>query len=220
MSAIEAPFITAAGETKGTVELPASLFSGQESRHVLYDVLVALRANQRRGTSDTKTRAEVSGGGRKPWKQKHTGNARSGSNRSPLWRKGGIIFGPHPRSYRIDIPAEKRKAALLTGLAEKGRSASVRVLETIPDTGGKTGPAVKFLAKAAPEGSILLIVDKMSEPLSRAVRNIARLEVSGAQEVNAWTVLSANNVLFTQAGLRAMSERFEKRKNGESASNH
>src|SRR5580704_1721385 len=98
---MEVTLFSTTGEAKGKVELPAGIFGQEGSKRVLQEVIVAYQANQRRGTSDTKTRAEVSGGGRKPWRQKGTGNARSGSNRSPLWRKGGITFGPHPRSYYV-----------------------------------------------------------------------------------------------------------------------
>src|SRR5436853_5148526 len=98
------------------MDLPDSFSSFAGSRRVLHEAIIALQGNQRRGTSDTKSRGEVTGGGHKPWKQKGTGNARAGSIRSPLWRKGGIIFGPHPRSYRVDLPASKKLMALQTAL--------------------------------------------------------------------------------------------------------
>src|SRR4051812_6586091 len=126
---MEASLISKTGESKGKTELPASVFGLEGSKRVLHEVITAYQANQRRGTSNTKTRGEVSGGGRKPWKQKGTGNARSGSNRSPLWRKGGIIFGPHPRSYRIDVGGEKRRFALSTALTLKAQDQALVVLE-------------------------------------------------------------------------------------------
>src|SRR5262249_29422471 len=146
---MEATLIKNTGDAQGKIELPESLFSLEGSRRILQEVVIALQANQRRGTSNTKTRSDVSGGGRKPWRQKGTGNARSGSNRSPLWRKGGIIFGPHPRSYRIDVPEAKRRMALATALIEKAKAQDVAVVESLPATEGKTSAAHKFLTKAA-----------------------------------------------------------------------
>src|SRR5690242_12244207 len=120
--AIQAPLFTAAGEAKGQFDLPETLFGSAGSRYVLHEVIVALQRNQRRGTSSTKTRGLVSGGGRKPWKQKGTGNARAGSIRSPLWRKGGIIFGPLPRSYSVHIDETKRHIALMTAMYEQQKA--------------------------------------------------------------------------------------------------
>src|SRR5471032_2956024 len=131
MSAIQAPLFSATGESKGEFELPEAIFAVAGSLRVLQEVIIGLQANQRRGTSCTKTRGLVSGGGRKPWKQKGTGNARSGSNRSPLWRKGGIIFGPLPRSYRTDLDQAKRLLALQTALFEKAKASDLSVFESL-----------------------------------------------------------------------------------------
>src|SRR5579863_8273046 len=174
---MEASLITATGEIKGKTELPATVFGREISRRVLQEVLVVLQGNLRRGTSETKTRSNVSGGGRKPWKQKGTGNARSGSNRSPLWRKGGIIFGPHPRSYRVDIHEDKRRLALATALNEKAQGQEIAVVESLPSTEGKTRAAEKFLSQAAPQGRILLVVDKRDDGWARATNNISRLTI-------------------------------------------
>src|ERR1700690_1304779 len=111
MSVLQVPLFSATGEAKGQFDLSEAIFSAPGSRRVLQEVIIALQANQRSGTSSTLTRGLVRGGGRKPWKQKGTGNARSGSIRSPLWRKGGIIFGPLPRSYRQDLAQSSRLLA-------------------------------------------------------------------------------------------------------------
>src|SRR5580765_1908010 len=141
---MEAPFYTASGDAKGNVELPKAIFGQDISKRVLQETLVAYQANQRRGTSDTKTRAEVSGGGHKPWRQKGTGNARSGSNRSPLWRKGGIIFGHRPRSYRMDVTEVKRLPALATALSIKAQAKGSALVESLPEGEGKHSAAGKF----------------------------------------------------------------------------
>src|SRR5512147_520854 len=131
MSALQAPLFSASGDSQGTIDLPGDIFGVAGSRRVLQEAIRALQANRRRGTSMTKTRGVVRGGGHKPWKQKGTGNARSGSIRSPLWRKGGIIFGPQPRSYRIALDQAKRTIALCTALSEKAKASEITVLETL-----------------------------------------------------------------------------------------
>src|SRR5258708_6367926 len=130
MSTLQASLYSNTGEATGKFDLPENLFPPAASRRILHEVVVAYQGNQRRGTSETKTRAHVSGGGRKPWKQKGTGNARSGSNRSPLWRKGGIIFGPHPRSYRIELNGAKKLMALQTALIEKAKASELSVIDS------------------------------------------------------------------------------------------
>src|SRR6185369_6999497 len=129
------------GESKGQFDLSEAIFSPVGSRRVLQEVIIGLQANQRRGTSSTKTRGLVSGGGRKPWKQKGTGNARSGSIRSPLWRGGGIIFGPQPRSYRTDLDQSRRLLALQTALAQKAKASEIGVFESIAFSEPKTKEA-------------------------------------------------------------------------------
>ena len=208
MNRMEAPLFSGTGEAKGSTELPASCFEARGSSFVLHEVLVAFRNNQRRGTSATKTRAHVSGGGHKPWRQKGTGNARAGSIRSPLWRKGGIIFGPHPRSYRVDVDKEKKRLALQAALAEKAKTSAVGILESFPEADGKTGPAEKFLSKTAAAGRVLLVVDKKNNMLVRAVRNVARLRLMDVRELNAWVLMSAHRLLLTQAALQALTLRF------------
>jgi large subunit ribosomal protein L4 len=204
---IEAAFFTASGEAKGKVELPEALFQAPGSRHVLHEAMVAYRGNLRRGTSETKTRSEVTGGGHKPWRQKGTGNARAGTIRSPLWRKGGIIFGPHPRSYRVDLSAEKRVLALKTALAEKAKTEAVGVMESLPTQEGKTRAVAEFLQKIGLSGQILIVVDKKDKTTDRAVRNIPHVRLIDTQELNALSLLNANRLLITQAAIEILSQR-------------
>ncbi len=210
MSSLQVPFYSAAGETKGQFDLPEAIFSPKGSRRVLQEVIIGLQANQRRGTSSTKTRGVVSGGGRKPWKQKGTGNARSGSIRSPLWRKGGIIFGPLPRSYRTELDQAKRLIALQTALSEKAKASELGVFEAITFEEPKTREAQKLLAKAGISGKALVVVDKKDEKLCRAFGNIKRIQILDAAEVNAWQLMAAPRVLFTQAALAALEKRWPK----------
>src|SRR5262245_18161126 len=122
---------SAQGEAKGSVELPASLFDQQVNEHLLYLAVRRYLVNQRQGTSKVKSRVEVSGGGRKPWKQKGTGRARSGSNTSPVWVGGGRAHGPEPRDYRVELPKKQRRLALTSALSLKAREAKVAVLDDL-----------------------------------------------------------------------------------------
>lgn len=204
---LEAALLAASGEVKGKVELPEFIFQGDGSLRVLQETLVAYRRNLRRGTSETKTRGEVRGGGHKPWKQKGTGNARAGTIRSPLWRKGGIIFGPHPRSYRVDLDHRKRLIAFKTALADKAKAADIRVVDSLPGAGGKTRQAAQFLEKAELAGRVLLVVDRKTESPTRAFRNISRVQLADVHEIHAASLLAAHRLIFTQAALQALGQR-------------
>lgn len=210
MDALKATLFSGVGDEKGTIDLPSSVFVSDGSLRVLHEVIVALQANQRRGTSETKTRGNVRGGGRKPWKQKHTGNARSGSIRSPLWRKGGIIFGPHPRSYRIDIDQTKRWSALQTALTEKAKVSALAVMESLKFEKPKSREAKQILTKAGAAKRVLLVVDQRDTVLQRAVGNLCDLHVVIASELNALQVMTSRRIIFTKAGLEALEKRCPK----------
>jgi large subunit ribosomal protein L4 len=210
MSHLQVPFFSATGEPKGQFDLPEAIFSPAGSLRVLQEVIVALQANQRRGTSMTKTRGLVSGGGRKPWKQKGTGNARSGSIRSPLWRKGGIIFGPQPRSYRTDLDQSRRQLALQTALTEKAKALDVGVFEAISFEQSKTKEAQQILSKAGISGRVLLVVDRKDEKVTRAFGNIKDVKLVDAAQVNAWQLMASRKVFFTKAALDEISKRWPK----------
>ena len=210
MSALQAPLFSAKGESKGQFDLPEAIFSPVGSRRVLQEVIVGLQANQRSGTSMTKTRGLVSGGGRKPWKQKGTGNARSGSIRSPLWRKGGIIFGPQPRSYRTEMDQSRRLLALQTALAEKAKSSEIGIFEAIAFDQPKTKEAQQFLAKAGISGKALLVVDKKDAKVSRVFANIGGVQLVDADQVNAWQIMASPKVYFTMVALDTLAKRWPK----------
>ena len=210
MSPLQAPLFSATGESKGQFDLPESIFAVTGSRRVLQEVIIGLQANQRRGTSMTKTRGLVSGGGRKPWKQKGTGNARSGSIRSPLWRKGGIIFGPVPRSHRTDLDQSRRLLALKTALFEKAKASELCIFETIQFEQAKTQEARKVLDKAGISGKILLVVDRKDANVSRAFGNIKNVQLVGAAQLNAWQLIASKKTLFTKAALEELSKRWPK----------
>jgi large subunit ribosomal protein L4 len=208
--ALQAPLFDATGKSQGNVDLSTNIFEAGGSRYVLHEVIVALQRNQRRGTSMTKTRGLVSGGGRKPWKQKGTGNARAGSIRSPLWRKGGIIFGPLPRSHRINIDGVKKESAMLTALSEKAKANEIVVLESLKAEEGKTSSAVQIVYGAGHSPRTLLVVAERQPDVLRATRNINWLETATARELNAWMLMRARKVIFLRTALEALEKRFPK----------
>jgi len=218
MASVQAPLYSAAGEAKGQFDLPEAIFSVAGSRRVLQEVIVGLQANQRQGTSSTKTRGLVSGGGRKPWKQKGTGNARSGSIRSPLWRKGGIIFGPLPRSYRTELDQAKRLVALQTALVEKAKAAELGIFEVIEIAQPKTRDAQALLEKAGVSGRTLLVLDRKDEKLGRAFGNLKDVQIVDVAEVNAWQLMASQKVLLTKAAVEALEKRWPPSRGGGDAS--
>jgi large subunit ribosomal protein L4 len=211
MATIQAPLYSASGDAKGQMDLPEAIFGGEGSLRSLQQVIVGLQANQRQGTSSTKTRGVVSGGGRKPWKQKGTGNARSGSIRSPLWRKGGIIFGPLPRSYRAGLDQARRLLALKTAFAEKAKSSDLGIFEAFQVTEPKTRDAQAVLEKAGITGKrTLFVVDKREAKLERAFANIPNVRIVEAAEVNAWTLMGSRKIFMTKAALDVLEKRWPK----------
>src|SRR2546422_7552064 len=155
---IEAPHYSAAGAKKKSVPLPEALFDGTVNEDVLHRAVITYLANQRQGTSDTKTRSEVSGGNQKPWRQKGTGRARQGSTRAPHWRHGGIVFGPHPRSYRLGIPQKVRQLAKKSALNARAREGALFVVDALEYEKPRTKGLAELLAKlglAARKGRLL-----------------------------------------------------------------
>jgi len=209
MDALQTPFYTAVGEAKGTFDWPKAVLAPSPSLRVLHEAIVAYQANRRQGTSATKTRGMVRGGGRKPWKQKGTGNARSGSIRSPLWRKGGIIFGPMPRSYRQGFSSEKKLIALQTALFEKAQESGLVVIENFAGQ-AKTRDAQKVFAKTAFKGRLLLVLEKPNDPAVRAIRNITQVTCVSAQDVNALQIATSTRTMFTKPAVEALARRFPK----------
>lgn len=190
-----------AGKETGKIELPG-LFETKASPDLLHEVITAYLASQRAGTHSTKTRGEVSGGGAKPWKQKGTGNARAGSNRSPLWRKGGIIFGPRPKDYGVRISKQKRRLTLHMALSEKLKENNIIVLDGLKLEEIKTKKIAEMLKNLNITGSkVLLAVDKTDNKLRLATRNVPGLLLTEAKNINAYEVMWAKKVVFTQGAI-------------------
>ncbi len=204
------------GKEVDTIKLNSSVFDGVQNTDCLYQAVEAYRANQRKGLAATKTRGEVSGGGKKPWKQKGTGRARVGSTRSPLWRHGGVVFGPHPRDFSYEIPQKIKALALKTGLNAKVKENNLIVLDEFKIEAAKTKLAVKVLTnlklfspKPKKENKVLFLTDKLDINLKAALKNISFLTVDLAKDCHVYEVMNNPKLLITKAGLADLTERFK-----------
>ena len=191
------------GKAIGTIPFQAVLPEKMETA-ILWQANKTYLANQRQGTADTKTRSEVSGGGKKPWRQKHTGRARAGSNRSPLWRKGGIVFGPHPRDYHSDLPEKMRRRALAMGLKARLQDQAVLAVEGFDALPAKTKALAQFLKQMKVTGGALLVVEKSDPRLFRISRNLPKVVVKCASDVTSLDLLKFPHVVVTKQALRQL----------------
>lgn len=194
-------------KVKGTVSLPEWIFGLSARNDILHSSVKNFLANQRQGTHATKTKGLVSGGGKKPWKQKHTGRARSGSNRSPLWRGGGTIFGPQPRGYSYKMPREFKKRALGEALSAKLSDGKITVLENIAMEKPKTKEMVEMLKNLGLEGkSVMLVLHEKNENINLSARNIPGVKVAMVKDINPYEILTHDMVLMTTGAAKIISE--------------
>ena len=204
--------LSAQGSEIGEMNLESSVFGVEPNMHVMYLALKRQLNNGRAGTACTKTRAEVSGGGKKPWKQKGTGRARAGSLRSPLFRGGGVIFGPKPRSYETSLPQKARKLALKSAL-----SAKLEAMTIVKDFSEISEPKTKVMAKALKElnatGKILIIADLNAEEnknLVLSARNIASVKLLLPSNLNVKDLVDADTIIATESAINSITERLAK----------
>jgi len=195
------------GEKSGKVELSDSITALKVSPAILHEVVTAYLAGQRAGTHSTLTRAEVSGGGIKPWRQKGTGRARAGSTRSPLWRKGGIIFGPKPRDYRQDLPKKKKQLAFQLALKQLLTDSRLQVVEPVSLKEPKTKLMAAIYKKWQAPTDSFFVVEKLEPNLVRAGRNISSVKLVSAESLNAYDCLRARKVFFTPGALKVLEAR-------------
>ena len=193
-------------EVTGTLPLDEAVFGLAISKPLLHEVIQMQLASERQGTASTKTRAFVSGGGRKPWKQKGTGRARAGSNRSPIWRGGAVIFGPQPRSYAYSITKKKSRKALYTALSSKVQEGALFVVDAWPAGDLKTKTMAAFLKRANLEKQILLIVSDDWERLHRAARNLPRVKQIGLRDMNVYDVIRSDKLMISRDDLVRLQE--------------
>jgi large subunit ribosomal protein L4 len=191
----------------GEIELPSEVFSYSSRPHLVYEVIKAYLAGLRRGTHATKTRSMVSGGGKKPWKQKGTGRSRHGSIRSPLWRHGATTFGPQPRSYAVKVNIKAKKNALKSVLSERLAGGQLHVLESLEIDSHRTKEFLARLAKLGLAGEKVLLVDSFENlNLMLATRNRPELDTADALHVHVYQVLEARQVVFSRRALAQLSE--------------
>jgi large subunit ribosomal protein L4 len=191
----------------GKIALADDVFGVAAKEGVIHNAVVNFLANQRQGTHATRTKGLVSGGGKKPWKQKHTGRARSGSNRSPLWRGGGIVFGPQPRDYSYALPRKARQLALKAALSGKLSDGEITVIDSLTVEKPKTKGMVSLLKGLDLEGkSTLIIVPDYDEAVFLSSRNIPGVTVRRVSELNSYDVASHSRLLMTRGAAEMLSE--------------
>jgi large subunit ribosomal protein L4 len=193
-------------EKVGAIDLRDDVFGGRVNGHLIWESVVRANAAERRGTHMTKNRALVSGSGRKPWRQKGTGRARVGDIRTPLWRKGGTVFGPTPRSYEYTIPRKVERGALRAALAQKLSDGKLVVVETLAASEIKTKAAAAMLKKLGVDGKAILIDVKPDQNLARSVRNLPGIHLVPSARVTARDVMNAGRVVTTKSALEQLQE--------------
>lgn len=196
------------GEEVGEATLELKVAKPETAQHIVHRAVVRQTTNARQGTACAKTRSEVRGGGKKPWRQKGTGRARAGSSRSPLWRGGGVIFGPKPRDFNIKMNRKERRLALRTALASRGEDllAVEPFIEQLPQ------PKTKELAQAmlrwgvAPSEKVLLILEEFPETVYLSARNIPNLKLMRADSLNVYDILNADKIVTTASAIAKIQE--------------
>jgi large subunit ribosomal protein L4 len=194
------------GAEAGTVDLPESLFAATVNESVMHQAVVAQLAGRRLGTSNTKTRGDVRGGGKKPYRQKGTGRARQGSRTAPHYAGGGVVFGPHPRSYEQKLPKRMRRLALQGALTSKFTDGAIKVVADLDMAAIKTRELVGYLVALNASGKVLVVEVGKDERLELSARNLPTVNVIRADSLNVVDVLDADVLLITQPSLTTMAE--------------
>ena len=197
--------IDTSGKKIEEVKAPDEIFAVPLKEHLLYEVVINYRANQRQGTASTKTRGEVRGGGRKPWRQKGTGRARAGSNRSPIWKGGGTTFGPRPRDYSYSLPKKAKKSALKSALSMKLAEKQLLIVDALEIKEPKTKEAAALI-KGLKVDSVLIVDRHDNKKLFLSARNIPKTKVVDVSQVNVYDVLNYNWLVLTKRAFDFLTE--------------
>jgi large subunit ribosomal protein L4 len=203
---VKAPLYAADGKSKGTVNLDPEMFGIEPNLAVLHQVVTAQLAAKRAGSASTKTRAEVRGGGAKPWRQKGLGRARHGSIRSPIWVGGGVAHGPKPRDYAQRTPKKMKKLALRSALSARASEEAVLVIDSIDWTEPKTRQAKALLAAVGADTKTLVVLNRTDTIAAKSFRNLPDVRVVEPGHVTAYDVLAADRVMFTNHTVSAVGE--------------
>ena len=194
------------GKKVSDIELADSVFGIEPNENIVHAVLVNYLANQRQGTQSTKTRAEVRGGGKKPWRQKGTGRARQGSIRAPQWVKGGIALGPRPRSYKYTVNKKERRLAIRSVLSSKVLENNLVVLDKAEMKEIKTQAMVKTLANLKVEGKTLILLPERNENVQKSARNIKNVKTTLVNTINVYDLLKYNKLVVTLDAVKKLEE--------------
>ena len=194
------------GEVVGNMELSENVFGIDVNENALHLVVKNQLANKRQGTQSTKTKSEVSGGGKKPWKQKGTGRARQGSIRSAQWIKGGIVLGPKPRSYRYTLPKKVRRLALKSALTSKVNGNEMLVLDELNFTEFKTKQMAEILNKLNVNESVLIVIEGCDKKVVNSARNIANVQTASVGTINVYDILKHNKLIMTKSAVSKVEE--------------
>ena len=194
------------GKKVKELELNEAVFGIEPNEAVVHSVLVNFLANQRQGTQSTKTRSEVSGGGRKPWRQKGTGRARQGSIRAPQWIKGGIDLGPKPRSYKYTVNKKERQLAVKSVLSSKVLENELVVVDSLPLNDIKTKEMVKALSNLKVEGKALIMLPEKNEKVQKSARNIEGVKTTLVETINVYDLLKYNKLVVTEDAVKKLEE--------------
>lgn len=197
-----------AGEQVGEIELVAAVFEMEPNVPLMHQAVVAEQANARQGTSDTRTRGEVRGGGAKPFRQKGTGRARQGSSRAPIHPHGGVAFGPHPRSYRQALPKKMRRGALRSALSARMADGAVAIIDEVTLDRISTKDMAAFLNRFEAFGRTVLVVESISEELRKSSRNIPGVDLRVSPAVSVRDVMNADKIIITRAAAEKLQEVF------------
>jgi large subunit ribosomal protein L4 len=199
------------GKKKESLDLDSKVFDGKVNKALLHQAVVTYLANQRKGLASAKTKGEVSGGGRKPWRQKGTGRARVGSSRSPLWKGGGVTFGPKPHSYRKDLPKKMKVLALKSALNAKFKDKEIVVLDKLEVSTHKTKDFLKIVKSLKLDKTkACFIVENVDNNLKLSCRNLGKVSLNSAGNLNTYEALDCKNIVFTKDALGKVTQRIKK----------
>jgi len=194
------------GEDVGEVSLRDNIFNTKVNKYLVHQVVKRYLANRRRGTSSTKNRSEVRGGGAKPWKQKGTGRARAGTNCSPIWVGGGIVFGPTPRDYSFSLPKKMKVAALKSALSDKLENKEIIIIDKLSIKENKTSKMIEILKNLQAFKKPLIIIEKEDNGIAQAVRNIKGAKVLPVSKINPYDLISQEKIIITKKALKRIEE--------------
>lgn len=198
------------GKQKEWIDLPEDIFGDRVNTYVIHQAVVMYQHSLRQGTASTKERGAVSGGGKKPWRQKGTGQARAGSTRSPLWKGGGTVFGPVPRDYGYSVPKKIRIAALRESLNAKFQSQNLFCLDEIKDKLSKTKEFASILKNLKLQGRTIALLDGCDESIKLVTRNIPRFEILRTEDVNAYDIMQNKSLMITKTSFNKLLKRIKK----------